>query len=99
MRGIISAMTITASTDACPGRDEGSGALSKCLVPRKSAMKIFKITAALLALTFVGIAQAQDDVITTSGSGGNWEGFYIGGNIGGAWNHTCDSWEPGNIVR
>ncbi len=62
-------------------------------------MKIFKIIAALLALTFVGIAQAQDDVITTSGSGGHWEGFYIGGNIGGAWNHTCDSWEPGNIVR
>ena len=61
-------------------------------------MKRLKITAVVLALSFGGTALAQDDVITTS-SGAHWEGFYIGGNIGGGWNHTCSSWEPGNIIR
>jgi hypothetical protein len=27
-----------------------------------------------------------------------WKGFYAGGNIGGAWNHTCSSWEPGPTI-
>jgi outer membrane immunogenic protein len=59
-------------------------------------MKLFTITAILLGLAFGGIAQAQDDVITTSGT--HWAGFYIGGNIGGGWNHTCNTWEPGPTV-
>src|SRR6266403_901248 len=80
-----------------PSRGEGSAAPSTNLFARKSAMKPFKITAVLLALAFAGTAQAQDDVITTSGT--NWEGFYIGGNIGGVWYHTCSTWEPGNIIK
>jgi outer membrane immunogenic protein len=59
-------------------------------------MKLFKITAVLLALAFSSIAQAQDDVITTSGT--HWEGFHIGGNIGGGWSHTCDTWSASTQV-
>ena len=27
------------------------------------------------------------------------EGFYAGANIGGAWSNTCNTWEPGSVVR
>ena len=49
-------------------------------------------SAALFALASVGVAQAQD-IITTAGA--DWRGFFVGANIGGAWNHTCQSWDPG----
>src|SRR5271166_4568018 len=54
-----------------------------------------KTLAASLALASVGAAQAQD-IITTAGT--DWRGFFAGANIGGAWNHTCQSWEPGSAI-
>jgi outer membrane immunogenic protein len=51
-------------------------------------------SAALLALTAVGAAASAQDVIATNSD--QWKGFYIGGNIGGAWNTTCNSWTPNN---
>jgi outer membrane immunogenic protein len=51
-------------------------------------------SAALLALTAVGAAASAQDVIATSNK--PWKGFYVGANIGGAWNSTCNSWTPNN---
>ena len=56
-------------------------------------MKLTTFSAALLAS--VGAAQAQD-IITTAGT--DWRGFFVGANIGGAWNHTCQSWTPGPVI-
>jgi outer membrane immunogenic protein len=54
-------------------------------------MKLKSRLAALLALTSIaGAASAQDVIATVSNQ---WAGFYIGGNIGGAWNSTCNTWE------
>ena len=59
-------------------------------------MKFTCRAAALLALTAVaGAASAQDVIATVQNP---WEGWFVGANIGGAWNHTCDSWEPGPLV-
>jgi outer membrane immunogenic protein len=52
--------------------------------------------AALLALTTLGSAAYAQDIIATQNT--PWKGFYAGGNIGGAWNHTCSSWEPGATI-
>jgi len=41
-------------------------------------------SAALLALAATGAAWADDSV--------NWHGFYFGGNLGGAWSTTCNTW-------
>lgn len=46
--------------------------------------------AVLLALAAVGTARAQD-----ANAGSDWRGFFVGANIGGASNHTCQSWTPG----
>jgi outer membrane immunogenic protein len=60
-------------------------------------MKFTCRAAALLALTAVaGAASAQDVIATVQNP---WEGWFIGANIGGAWNHTCSSWEPGPLIR
>ena len=60
-------------------------------------MKFTCRAAALLALTAVaGAASAQQDVIATVQN--PWEGWFVGANIGGAWNHTCSSWEPGPTI-
>jgi outer membrane immunogenic protein len=53
-------------------------------------MKIF--TAALLALASIGAAHAQD----SSTAGHDWSGFYAGGNLGGAWSTTCNTWTAYN---
>ncbi len=58
-------------------------------------MKIKLLTAAALTLAAVGAAQAQDVIAVSNNP---WEGFFAGANIGGAWNHTCDSWEPGPVI-
>jgi outer membrane immunogenic protein len=59
-------------------------------------MKFTCRAAALLALTAVaGAASAQDVIATVQNP---WEGWFLGANIGGAWNHTCDSWEPGPTI-
>ena len=60
-------------------------------------MKLISIrSAALLALTAVaGAASAQDVIATVQNP---WEGFFVGANIGGAWNNTCSTWEPGSAV-
>jgi outer membrane immunogenic protein len=60
-------------------------------------MKFICRAAALLALTAVaGAASAQDVIATVQNP---WEGFFVGANIGGAWNHTCQSWEPGETIK
>ena len=59
-------------------------------------MKIKLLTAAALTLAAVGAAQAQDVIAVSNNP---WEGFFAGANIGGAWNHTCESWEPGNAIK
>jgi len=60
-------------------------------------MKFTCRAAALLALTAVaGAASAQDVIATVQNP---WEGWFVGANIGGAWNHTCSSWEPGNTIK
>jgi opacity protein-like surface antigen len=56
---------------------------------------IFSI--ALIASASAGLAQAQQDVIATANSS-DWRGFYIGADIGGTWNHMCESWEPGAAI-
>ena len=53
-------------------------------------------SAALLALTAVAGAAAAQDVIATVQN--PWAGWYAGGNIGGAWNNTCNTWEPGAAI-
>jgi outer membrane immunogenic protein len=59
-------------------------------------MKLISRVAALLALgSLTGAAYAQDVIATQNTP---WKGFYAGGNIGGAWNHTCSSWEPGPLI-
>jgi outer membrane immunogenic protein len=55
-------------------------------------MKLKLLSASLLALGSIGAAQAQDIITTVTNP---WAGFYAGANIGGAWNHTCQSWTPG----
>jgi outer membrane immunogenic protein len=59
-------------------------------------MKLVCRSAALLALAAVGATASAQDVITTAAD--QWKGFYIGGNIGGAWNTTCNSWTPNNGI-
>ncbi len=61
-------------------------------------MKFICRAAALLALTAVaGAAFAQQDVIATVQN--PWEGWFAGANIGGAWNNTCNTWEPSATIR
>ena len=51
---------------------------------------------ALLVLTAIaGAASAQDVIATVQNP---WEGFFVGANIGGAWNHTCNDWTPGPTI-
>jgi outer membrane immunogenic protein len=50
-------------------------------------------TALLVLASIAGPASAQDVFATASNQ---WKGFYVGGNIGGAWNTTCNSWTPNN---
>jgi outer membrane immunogenic protein len=56
-------------------------------------MKLISRVAALLALTTLASAAYSQDIIATQNT--PWKGFYAGANIGGAWNHTCSSWDPG----
>jgi outer membrane immunogenic protein len=55
-------------------------------------MKMTSRLTALLVLAGVAGTAAAQDVIATSTT--SWRGFYVGGNLGGAWNHTCSSWSP-----
>ena len=59
-------------------------------------MKFTRRVAALLALTSLAGAAYAQDIIAVQNT--PWKGFYAGGNIGGAWNHTCSSWEPGPTI-
>jgi outer membrane immunogenic protein len=59
-------------------------------------MKTISRSTALVAFALIaGTASAQDVIATVQNA---WEGFYAGGNIGGAWNHTCQSWTPGPAI-
>jgi outer membrane immunogenic protein len=59
-------------------------------------MKLKIFPALLLAsAAFTGTASAQD-VIATAGT--DWRGFYAGGNLGGLWNSTCNTWTPNNGI-
>jgi outer membrane immunogenic protein len=58
-------------------------------------MKLRSRLAVLLgSALFVGAASAQDVIAVQNNP---WVGFYIGGNLGGAWNNTCNSWTANNI--
>jgi outer membrane immunogenic protein len=60
-------------------------------------MKLTALSAAMLALAAVaGAASAEDSGATGQRS---WEGFYAGGNIGGAFSTTCNTWEPDNVIK
>ena len=59
-------------------------------------MRLRAVPGLLFVLASICAAQAQD-IITTAGT--DWRGFFIGANIGGAWNHTCQSWTPGETIK
>ena len=60
-------------------------------------MKTISLSTAILAFaSLAGAASAQDIITTTSDT--YWRGFYAGGNLGGAWNSTCNSWTPANGI-
>jgi outer membrane immunogenic protein len=59
-------------------------------------MKLTSRVAALIALASLSGAAAAQDVIATQNN--PWEGFYAGGNLGGAWNSTCNSWTPSGPI-
>jgi outer membrane immunogenic protein len=59
-------------------------------------MKTISRSTALVAFALIAGAASAQDVITTAGT--NWRGFYAGGNVGGAWNSTCNSWTPNNGI-
>jgi outer membrane immunogenic protein len=59
-------------------------------------MKLIRCSAALLTLASIAGAASAQDIITTQNN--PWAGFYAGGNIGGAWNSTCDTWTPNNGI-
>jgi len=49
----------------------------------------FKIAPVVSVIAILGAVQARADVPPDVPY---WKGFYIGGNIGGAWNSTCNTW-------
>jgi outer membrane protein OmpA-like peptidoglycan-associated protein len=49
----------------------------------------FKFVPVISAIAFFSATQAQADVPPDVPY---WKGFYIGGNVGGAWNSTCNTW-------
>ena len=59
-------------------------------------MKKISLSTAILAVASLAGAASAQDVIATSGM--DWRGFYAGGNLGGAWNSTCNSWTPNNGI-
>jgi outer membrane immunogenic protein len=60
-------------------------------------MKLISRLAGLAVLASIaGAASAQDVIATVTNQ---WEGFYAGANIGGAWNTTCNTWtQNGNLI-
>jgi len=59
-------------------------------------MQYIKRSAALIALALIADAASAQDTTATSES--RWRGFYIGANLGGAWNSTCNNWTPTGSV-
>ena len=60
-------------------------------------MKLISRLAGLLVLASIaGAASAQDVIATVTNQ---WEGFYAGANIGGAWNTTCNTWTLNNVTN
>ncbi len=58
-------------------------------------MKLISRLAGLAVLASIaGAASAQDVIATVTNQ---WEGFYAGANIGGAWNTTCNTWSLNNV--
>jgi outer membrane immunogenic protein len=58
-------------------------------------MKLISRLAGLLVLASItGAASAQDVIATVTNQ---WQGFYAGANIGGAWNTTCNTWNLNNV--
>jgi outer membrane immunogenic protein len=53
-------------------------------------MKLPSRLAGLTVLALMGGAASAQAVIAVANN--PWAGFYIGANIGGAWNNTCNSW-------
>jgi outer membrane protein OmpA-like peptidoglycan-associated protein len=52
-------------------------------------MKPITLSAGLVALALMTAAHAAEPIPPDVAY---WRGFYIGGNVGGAWNSTCSSW-------
>jgi outer membrane immunogenic protein len=60
-------------------------------------MKLPRSAAALILLASIsGVASAQNVITTSSPSG--WAGFYVGANLGGVWNTTCNTWNASDSV-
>jgi outer membrane immunogenic protein len=60
-------------------------------------MKLISRLAGLAVLASIaGAASAQDVIATVTNQ---WEGFYLGANIGGAWNTTCNTWTLNNVTN
>jgi outer membrane immunogenic protein len=58
-------------------------------------MKLRSGLAVLLgSALFVGAASAQDVIAVQNNP---WAGFYVGANLGGAWNTTCNTWDLNNV--
>ena len=53
-------------------------------------MKLPSRLAGLTVLALMGGAASAQAVIAVANN--PWAGFYVGANIGGAWNNTCNSW-------
>lgn len=59
-------------------------------------MKLISRLAGLAVLASIaGAASAQDVIASVTNQ---WEGFYAGANIGGAWNTTCNTWDVYNTA-
>jgi len=58
-------------------------------------MKLISRLAGLAVLASIAGAASAQDVIATVNN--QWEGFYAGANIGGAWNTTCNTWSLNNV--
>jgi outer membrane immunogenic protein len=58
---------------------------------------VIRFAAVFLALASIaGAASAQEGVIGVAQP--KWSGFFVGANLGGVWNNTCNSWEAGPVI-
>jgi outer membrane immunogenic protein len=85
--GLSSHYAPATTADTIPGR----GNLKELVMKLRSRLAVL-----LGSALFVGAASAQDVIAVQNNS---WAGFYAGGNLGGAWNNTCNSWQLNNVTE